>query len=208
MKKKAEHDGGPNRLLGHTALLVIDVQKGFDEPRWGRRNNPHAEANIARLLAAWRKRKAPVIFVQHDSTVPGSPLAPGGPGWAIKEEVSPLPGEAVVHKQVHSAFIGTQLELLLRRREIQGLVLAGLTTDHCVSTTARMAANLGFSTFVIADATACFERLGHDSTRYAAEEVHRVSLASLHGEFVTVLDTEQALSLLGASEAESGEADA
>jgi nicotinamidase-related amidase len=169
-----------------TALLLIDVQQAFDDPRWGARNNPDAERRIAELLDGWRCTGRPVIHVQHMSREPGSPLRPGHSGNAFKPEAAPLPGEPVFQKQVNSAFIGTALEQHLREHGIDTLVLAGITTDHCVSTTARMAANLGFVTIVVADATATFERVGHDGERYTAEQMHRLALASLHGEFATV----------------------
>jgi nicotinamidase-related amidase len=123
------------------------------------------------------------------SREPGSPLRPGHPGNAFKPAATPLSGEPVFQKQVNSAFIGTGLEQHLRERGIETLVLVGITTDHCVSTTARMAANLGFATIVVADATATFERIGHDDERYTAEQMHRLALASLHGEFATIRQT-------------------
>jgi nicotinamidase-related amidase len=124
------------------ALLVIDVQKGFDSPGWGPRNNPGAEAAVARLLEAWRSAGWPVIHAQHVSVEPGSALGPGQPGVEIKPEAEPREGERLFQKSVNSAFIGTGLEEHLRSEGIESLVLVGLTTSHCVSTTARMAGNL------------------------------------------------------------------
>lgn len=178
------------------ALLIIDVQRGFDHPMWGTRNNPNAEANIARLLAAWREAGWPVVHVQHLSTSPGSPLRPDAPGCALKPEAAPCEGEPLFQKQVNSAFIGTDLEAYLREHGIPSLVIVGLTTNHCVSTTARMAGNLGFETFVVEDATATFDRVGHDGRRFTAEEVHAISLASLHEEFATIVSLEQVLSTI------------
>ena len=171
-------------------LITIDVQKGMDVYRDKyHRNNPDLERNIARLQRAWRESGRPLIHVQHLSTVPNSPLRPGQPGVDIKDEVRPLPGEPVVQKSVNSAFIGTTLEADLRRRGITTLVMVGLQTNMCVSTTARMAGNLGFTTYVVSDATATFDNTGPDGKNYASELLHDVALADLHGEFATVVDT-------------------
>jgi len=179
-------------LPQNAVLLVIDVQKGFDRfNEEYHRNNPALEANIARLERAWRESGRPIIHVQHLSNKPESPLRPGQPGCDIKDEVRPLPGEPVVQKSVSSAFIGTTLEADLRRRGLTTLVLTGMQTNMCVSTTARMAGNLGFTTYVVSDATATFDNVGPppDGTRYGAELLHAVALADLHGEFATVVDT-------------------
>ena len=177
------------------ALIIIDAQVGFDDPdHWGgARNNPQAEANIARLLAAWRGAGMPVIHVVHDSVEPGSILTLDCPGGAIKPEATPVPGEPVIVKHVNSAFIGTGLEDRLRSAGIVRIVLAGLTTNHCVSTTTRMGGNLGFDTYVVADATAAFPAVGPDGTRYPADLIHATALASLHGEFATVLTADEAI---------------
>lgn len=177
------------RLPPTAALMLIDVQQGFDEPVWGRRNNPDAELRIAELLREWRRTERPVVHVQHMSRSAASPLRPNQSGNLIKEAVRPQGHEPVVRKEVNSAFIGTDLEQRLRSSGVDTLVIVGLTTDHCVSTTTRMAGNLGFTTFVVADATATFDRVAPDSVLYRAEEIHAISLASLHGEFATVLDS-------------------
>ena len=178
------------------ALLLIDVQQGLDDPKWGRRNNPQAEARIAALLAGWREAGWPVIHVQHMSQVPDSPLRPELPGNAIKPEAMPTSGEPVFQKTVNSAFIGTTLEDHLRREGIGALVVAGLTTDHCVSTTVRMAGNLGFEVVLVGDATATFERTGPDGEHYDAEQMHRLALASLHGEFAEVRTADEVLAIM------------
>lgn len=184
-------------LPADAALVVIDVQQGFDDPVWGRRNNPDAEANVARLLNAWRAADGLVLHVRHDSTLPESPLRPGQPGNAFKPEAEPRDGEAVHPKLVNSAFIGTGLEDDLRRRSVGALVIVGLTTNHCVSTTVRMAGNLGFATVVVSDATATFERIGLDGRLRPAAEVHASALSDLHGEFATVADTDAVLKAMG-----------
>jgi nicotinamidase-related amidase len=177
-------------------LLIIDVQRGLDDPKYGHRNNPDAEANMARLLAAWRAAGRPVVHVQHLSVRPDSPLRPGLPGADLKPEVAPLPGEPHFTKSVNSAFIGTGLEAWLRAHDYGSLVVVGLTTDHCVSSTVRMAANLGFDVTLVSDATATFERMAPDGTHIPAETMHRANLASLDGEFCAVKTTRQLLDSL------------
>jgi nicotinamidase-related amidase len=176
-----------------TTLLVIDVQKGLDDPSLGKRNNPDAEANIALLLSEWRKHELPVIHIRHCSVEPNSPLRPELPGNEFKEEAQPLPGEKQFSKSVNSAFIGTGLEKYLQEHDISSLVIVGLTTDHCVSASTRMAADLGFDVTLISDATAAHEREGYDGVLYSADDIHKINLVSLDGEFCTVRSTKEIL---------------
>jgi len=178
------------------ALLIIDVQKGLADAALGQRNNPDAEANMARLLAVWRKRQWPIVHIRHCSVEPDSTLRPELPGNAYKDEVLPLPGEKEFTKRVNSAFIGTGLEQYLRDQGITALVIIGLTSDHCVSASTRMASDLGFEVTLVADASAAFERRGFDGRHYSADEIHRVNLVSLDGEFCRVRDTAQLLDRL------------
>jgi nicotinamidase-related amidase len=181
------------QLPQSTALIVVDVQQAFLDSRFGERNNPQAESNIARLLATWRSSGRPIRHVVHDSVEPNSLLRPDSPGNAIQAIATPNAGEPIYRKHVNSAFIGTTLENDLHRDGIETLVIVGLTTNHCVSTTARMAGNLGFKTFVVSDATASFARPALDRTLRPAEDVHSAALSDLHGEFATVIDTAEVL---------------
>ena len=179
------------------ALLVIDVQNGFDHPSRGRRNNPRAEANIARLLDAWRAAAKPIFHIKHNSTDPESAYRPGQSGNDFKPQTRPLPGEAVVEKTTNSAFIGTDLERRLRESNIHALVVTGVTTNHCVETTVRMAGNLGFDTYLVSDATATTDLRDLDGRLWPAEDVHTLSLANMQGEFATVITTDKALISFG-----------
>lgn len=182
--------------MNQTALLIIDVQKGLDDPSLGERNNPEAESNMARLLAAWRGKGLPVIYIRHCSVEADSPLRPERPGNAFKDEVQPQPGETEFTKTTNSAFVGTRLQEHLGKHAISELVIIGLTTDHCVSASARNASDLGYDVTVVSDATAAHGRVGYDGVAYTSEMIHRVSLVTLDGEFGTVRSTDEVLELI------------
>jgi nicotinamidase-related amidase len=181
--------------LASTALLVIDVQKAFDEIEANGipRNNPQAIAHIAELLDAFRGKGAPVIHVRHASLEPDSRLRPDRPGYAVKEEARERAGEPVIVKHVNSAFIGTDLEARLRAAGMATLVIVGATTNHCVETTARMGANLGYEVLFAIDATHTFDHAGPDGAVLPADLLAQVTAANLHGEFATVVKTAELL---------------
>ncbi len=173
------------------ALILIDIQKGFDNIEYwgGQRNNPDAEENAAELLSIWRENNLPVFHIKHCSSNPASLLNETNAGNEFKDMVKPLANEPVIKKNVNSAFIGTDLKEQLDNNKITKLVIAGLTTDHCVSTTARMAGNFGFDSFLVSDATATFNKKGMNGQDYSAELIHETALASLHEEFATIVTT-------------------
>jgi nicotinamidase-related amidase len=192
-----------NKMPAAPALILIDIQKAFDQKEvfGGERNNPGAEQNARRLLEHWRLHQWPLFHIQHCSVKPGSPLQKGQPGNDFKDEVRPQPGEPVIQKNVNSAFIGTDLKERLEEQGIGTVVIAGFVTEHCVSTTARMAGNFGYTTFVIADATAAFRKKGIGGETFPPELVHQVSLATIQNEFATVLTTEAVLERFVTAEA-------
>ena len=184
-----------------TALLLIDVQVGVDVlSHWGgptgRRNNPDAEANMLQLLAAWRKAKLQVAFTRHDSREAKSPLKFSLPTGAQKPGFEPAIDEIVVEKDVNSGFIGTSLEVQLRRAEISRLVIVGFFTNFCVETTTRMSGNLGFDTYLVDDCCATTNRVGLDGIDREPELVHAMTVGNLHGEFCTAVQTNDALGLV------------
>ena len=178
-------------MVKKKALIIVDVQKAFDDKKWGERNNLNAEENISKILKLWREKEWLVIHIQHTSDNLSSVFYPKNEGFAIKEIVQPIDAELIITKKVNSSFIGTNLEDFLKVNEITTVVITGLTTPHCVSTTTRMSGNLSFDTYLISDATAAFGMKDQNDTFYDADTIHNISLATLHDEFATILTTEQ-----------------
>ena len=177
------------------ALLLIDIQQGLQETKYygTERNNPDAEKNCGRILKSFREKGLPVFHVKHNSTNPKSPLHPGKNGNAFHPLVLPMDKEPIFEKTVNSAFIGTELEARLKQESISEVVIVGLTIEHCISTSVRMAANLGFQVTLISDATAAFDKMGIDGKRYSAEIIFNTELANLKDEFATIINTDQLL---------------
>ncbi|MFJ1730929.1 cysteine hydrolase family protein [Streptomyces sp. NPDC088254] len=183
----------------NAALLVVDVQKGFDEAGfWGVRNNPGADDNIAALIDVWQGSGRPVVFVRHDSSKPDSPLRAGYAGNELKGYVEERRGRGTgpdlfVTKSVNSAFYGTpDLDGWLKAAGISQLVVAGIQTNMCVETTARMGGNLGYDVLLAYDATYTFDLEGPFGWRRSADEVGQASAVSLHGGgFARVVTTKE-----------------
>lgn len=175
------------------ALLLIDVQKAFlEEDYWGgNRNNKNAEIICRKILNKWRELNLPIFHIRHSSTNPKSKLHKSNGGFEFNENVVPIENEQVITKNVNSAFIGTDLKERLEKLNINTLVIVGITTNHCVSTTTRMAGNLGFETYLISDATATFDRIGIQGEKYDSEIIHLTTLANLSEEFATVWDSDK-----------------
>ncbi len=172
-----------------TALVVVDVQKGFDDSRWGSRNNPDCEMNVGRLIAAWRDHGWPVVFVRHDSKSVDSPLAPGTSGNEFKDVVTGKP-DLLVTKSVHSAFHGSpDLGAWLTEHEITGIAVCGIQTNMCCDTTARVGSDLGFNLMFVLDATHTFDITGPNRHVYRAREIARYTALTLGSDFGEIVST-------------------
>ena len=182
----------PPTIDDHTALIVVDVQQGFDQSEWwGPRNNDDCDANIAALVSEWRKHSRPIVFVQHDSTNADSPLHPSNPGNALKNYLTITP-DVLIRKSVNSGFHGTpDLDLWLRQNDISTLVICGITTNHCCETTARVGGNLGYTVYFAIDATHTFDRSDLAGGMVSAAELSRITAINLHDEFATVVQTHE-----------------
>lgn len=180
----------------NAALLLIDIQKGFEqEDFWGgNRNHPELESNVEELLTLWRKTTKPVIHIRHASKNPSSLLHPDQAGFAFMDFIQILPSEKEIIKEVNSAFIGTDLDEYLKENNIHTLIMCGLTSNHCVSTTARMGGNMGYQVLLIEDAIATFNRKGLDGEIFDSELMHQTAMASLHEEFAQVISSQELIS--------------
>ncbi|BDI22920.1 cysteine hydrolase family protein [Herbiconiux sp. L3-i23] len=187
-------------LAADAALVVIDLQRGFDDSTfWGRRNNPAAEGNVSRLVRAWASTGRPLVIVRHESANPNSPLSPSGAGGDLKPEVADASADLHITKTVNSAFYGTpDLHAWLTERGIGQVVLAGIQTNMCNETTARMAGNLGHDVLFVLDAMHTFDLEGPDGSVMSADELTRATATSLHGGgFARVVATDDVLQAAG-----------
>ena len=180
------------------ALLLVDIQKAFLEKDYPGliRNNEHAEFICGKILKKWRTLDLPIIHVRHSSTNPESKLHKSRPGFEFNDYVTPLETEMVLTKEVNSAFIGTNLENILIKSHIDTLVIIGMTTNHCISTTVRMSGNLGFDTYLISDSTACYNTKGMNGEIIDCNTIYNSALASLQEEFATVIDSNELFDIL------------
>jgi nicotinamidase-related amidase len=178
------------------ALIVVDVQQGFDDPVWGQRNNPDCEENIAALIEAWRAHGEPIVYVRHDSAESGSPFTPGQRGNEFQEIVTGEP-DLLVTKSVNSSFHGEpDLAAWLRGEGIERIVVCGIQTNMCCETTARVGANMDFEMTFVLDATHTFDLPAHGGGTISADELARVTASNLDPEFGRVVDTREALAAL------------
>lgn len=183
-------------IPANAVLIPIDMQRAFDADPWPRRWNDRLDENGLALLTAWRASGRAIIHVRHDSVEPNSTLRPETPGNAHRPGFEPQAGEPLVTKSVNAAFIGTDLDLRLRRLGASTVVLFGISTDMCVSTSVRVGANIGYTVILVEDACDCFDLPDGEGGTIAARAIHRAHIATLRQEFATVMRTAELVSTL------------
>lgn len=163
-----------------TALVLIDIQNDYFEGGKLPLENPIAAANNARqLLDSFRQNGQLIIHIEHDNVDESRPfLFRGTQGQLIHESVAPLSDEIVIKKQFPSAFWQTNLQEVLEQHGVQNLVIAGMMTHMCVSTTTRAAMERGYMATVITDACATCD-LEFQGEILPAQTVHRSALAEV-----------------------------
>ncbi|WP_095099516.1 cysteine hydrolase family protein [Pseudomonas sp. Irchel 3A5] len=180
-------------IHANAALLIIDMQQGIQHPKLGRRNNPQAEGQMLALLQAWRYSQRPVIHIRHFSREPESVFWPEQSGVEYQPAFLPLDGERELRKQVPDAFCNSPLAQWLKDDSITQVVIVGVVTNNSVESTARAGGNLGFEVIVPHDGCFTFDKNDFFDTPRTAEDVHAMSLGNLHGEYATVVASEEIL---------------
>jgi nicotinamidase-related amidase len=188
----------PFELDAQTALIVLDVQKAIDDPKWDSKNNPGYVDVIAKLLAAFRAASLPIIHIRHDEPNPASTYHTDGPGNAFKDEVAPYPGETVIAKTVNCAFVGTGLERHLRERGITRLIFTGVVIHNSMDVSIRVAHALGFEVFLPLDATTAIDVVDQKGVRHGAQTVFDLYAAVLGSEYCVLSTTNDVIAALPA----------
>jgi nicotinamidase-related amidase len=150
---------------GHTAVVVIDLQKGIAGMPGAPLPSATVIANSARLLAAARQAGAQPVLVHVSGSPDGADrlhatadqqMRAAGtmpPDWSeLIPELDRQPGDLVILKRQWGAFYGTDLDLQLRRRALTTVVLCGIATEFGVESTARDAYERGYELIFASDA--------------------------------------------------------
>ncbi len=170
-----------------SVLLVINAQVGLLDLTQEGRNNSDAEKNIVHVLAHWRKNKRHVIHVKHISDNPGSIFYKGSTGSDFLPNLGPQSNEEIIEKTKSSAFSETNLSDLIKSLEPSAVCLVGFTANECIDATAKDAAALGLTSFVVGDATAMFDMRSPDGKLLKAERLHKLTLANINAFYAKVI---------------------
>ena len=179
-----------------TALIVLDVQKAIDDPKWDSKNNPGYADVIATLLAEFRAANLPVIHIRHEEANPASTFYARGPGQPFKDEALPLDGETVITKTVNCAFIGTDLEAYLREQGIKRLIFTGVVIHNSMDVSIRAAHCYGFEVFLPTDATSAIDVTDARGRLFDAQTVFDLYATVLASEYCTLTTSAEVIAAL------------
>jgi nicotinamidase-related amidase len=187
--------------LRESALLVIDAQDSFKaSPRWERRNNPAFEANVDALIRAYRAAGLPIYFILHSDS--DEHFRTTSPHYKLMDFIVPREGEPLLHKITRNCFTSTSLQALLTRQGIRRLTITGIQMEQCCETTARVAADLGFTVDFVMDATLTFPIPHRVEGRVVDElgvaEIEERTRFVLRDRFARIVDAAQLVKELGA----------
>lgn len=177
-------------------LVILDVQDAIDRPNWDGKNNPEYLVVIQGLLDHWRSNSWPVLHVKHDEQTPTSSYYVHGPWNDIKKEVAPIKGETVIIKQENCAFIGTELDAILKEMQARRLVLTGVVIHNSMDATVRAGKALGYSIILPSDATTAVPVVGTHGKSWDATTVHELTLAILGDEYADVMSSDEVVAQL------------
>lgn len=176
-------------LLESATLIIINAQKGLIDLTQEGRNNLEAEKNIAQILKIWREANRQIIHVKHVSNNSESSFFQNSSGVDFLDSVQPKDDELVVEKTKSSAFTNTELEFLLSKKYCSNVIIVGFTANECIDATAKDATAIGFTTFVVGDATATFDLRDSSGKLVKAERMHKLILANINAFYAQVINT-------------------
>jgi nicotinamidase-related amidase len=176
----------------NSALIIIDVQESFRQmPFWTEDDVPAFQNALLRLEAGCRAHGVPVVHIFH--------VGQGGPFRSDSGFVKPLPwltGSPDVRfdKHTHNAFTDTGLDLWLRRRGIQKLLITGMRTEQCCETTSRVGSDIGYAVDFVTEATLTFPMTHPNSgVTYSTQQIKAHTELVLHERFARIVDVDTCL---------------
>jgi nicotinamidase-related amidase len=176
----------------NTALLMLEQQNDyFPNGRVPLEKSLEACNKAEAALRAYRDRKIPIIHAQHISTQPDAAyFLPCTKGADFYASVYPQRDETIIKKHYQNSFKDTILLNYLIKKQINHLVICGMTTHGAIDATVRAAHDLGFRCTVLHDACAA-RQLEYNHSVISAQQVHHAFLAALHNSYATVMSTEE-----------------
>lgn len=178
-----------------TALIVIDFQNEYFEGKIFIPDGMKALKNTQRLVKFAHKNQFPVFFIQHIGLADGPLFAKGSKTAKFHPDLQPGKTDHVITKATPSSFVGTDLEKQLKQMGIKKIIITGLMTHMCVSSTARDAVPLGYQVIIAEDATATRDLATWDHQVIDHDTLQKTALAGVADVFAEIFTTDQILKL-------------